>query len=63
MPVVENDVTDEYELFNIMGKSLDVLRDGHIAIISDFKVYSNNEFYLKPDGETYYDDNFVQGLD
>lgn len=62
MPVVENDVTDEYELFNIMGKSLDVLRDGHIAIISDFKVYSNNEFYLKPDGETYYDDNFVQGL-
>ena len=62
MPVVENDVTDEYELFNIMGKSLDVLRDGNIAIISDFKVYSNNEFYLKPDGETYYDDNFVQGL-
>lgn len=62
MPVVKNDVKDEYELFNIMGKSLDVLRDGHIWMISDFKTYSNNEFYLKPDGETYYGDDFVSGF-
>ena len=54
MPVVKNEVKYEYELFNIIGNSLDVLRDGHIWMISDFKVYSNNEFYLKPDLETYY---------
>lgn len=62
MPVVKNDVKNEYELFNIIGKSLDVLRDGHIWMISDFKVYSNNEYYLKPDGETYYGQDFVPGL-
>lgn len=62
MPVVENDVKNEYELFNIIGKSLDVLRDGHIWMISDFKVYSNHEFYLKPDGETYYGSDYVSGL-
>lgn len=62
MPIVKNDVTEEYELFNIMGKSLDVLRDGHIWMISDFKRYSNNEFYLKPDGVTYYGDDYVSGF-
>lgn len=62
MPIVKNDVKSEYELFNIMGKSLDVLRDGHIWMISDFKTYANNEYYLKPDGETYYNDDFVNGL-
>lgn len=62
MPVVRNEVKDEYELFNIMGKSLDVLRDGHIWMISDFKLYANNEYYLKPDGETYYGDDFVSGF-
>ena len=62
MPIVQNEVTDEYELFNIIGKSLDVLRDGHIWMISDFKVYSNDEFYLKPDGETYYGKDYAPGL-
>ena len=62
MPVVKNDVKDEYELFNIMAKSLDVLRDGHIWMLSDFKAYSNNEYYLKPDGVTYYGEDFVPGL-
>lgn len=62
MPIVENEVKDEYELFNIIGKSLDVLRDGHIWMISDFKIYSNDEFYLMPDGETYYETNFKKGL-
>lgn len=62
MPVVKNDVTSDYELFNIIGKSLDVLRDGHIWMISDFKVYSNSEYYLMPDGETYYDSEFKSGL-
>ena len=62
MPIVENNVKDEYELLNIMGKSLDVLRDGHIWIISDFKRYVNYEFYLKPDGVTYYGDDFVKGF-
>ena len=27
MPIVQNEVKDENELFNIIGKSLDVLRD------------------------------------
>ena len=62
MPVVQNDIQDEYELFNIIAKSLDVLRDGHIWMISDFKVYSNNEFYLKPDLETYYGIDYEPGL-
>lgn len=62
MPIVEKDVQDEYELFNIIGNSLNVLRDGHIWMISDFKTYSNNEFYLMPDGETYYEDNYVEGF-
>lgn len=62
MPVVKNDVKNENELFNIIAKSLDVLRDGHIWMISDFKVYGNNEYYLMPDGETYYSDEFVKGL-
>lgn len=62
MPVVKNDVKEEYELFNIIGKSLDVLRDGHIWMISDFKTYSNNEFYLKPDLETYYGTDYEPGL-
>lgn len=62
MPVVKNDVKDEYELFNIIGKSLDVLRDGHIWMISDFKTYSNSEYYLKPDGVTYYGEDYEPGL-
>lgn len=62
MPIVKNEVTDEYELFNIMGKSLDLLRDGHVALYSPFKKYGNREFYLMPDGETYYEEAFVKGL-
>lgn len=62
MPVVKNDVTEEYELFNIIGKSLDVLRDGHIWLESDFKFYSNKEYKLKPDGVTYYGDDFVKNF-
>lgn len=60
MPIVKDEVQDEYELFNIMGKSLDVLRDGHIWIKSDFKRYYNEEYYLKPDGVTYYGKDFVK---
>lgn len=62
MPIIETEVENEYELFNIMGKSLDVLRDGHIWMISDFKVYANHEYYLRPDGETYYGDDYEPGL-
>lgn len=62
MPVVQNEVKDENELFNIMAMSLDVLRDGHIWMISDFKTYANNEFRLKPDGVTYYNDDYAPGL-
>lgn len=62
MPVVRNEVKDEYELFNIIGMSLDVLRDGHIWMKSDFKRYSNDEYLLKPDGETYYEANFIKGF-
>lgn len=62
MPVVANEVKDEYELFNIIGLSLDVLRDGHIWMKSDFKSYSNSEYLLMPDGVNYYSSNFVSGL-
>ena len=62
MPVVKNEVKDEYELFNIIGLSLDVLRDGHIWMKSDFKAYSNSEYLLMPDGVNYYSSNFVPGL-
>ena len=62
MPVVKNDVKEEYELFNIIAKSLDVLKDGHIWMESDFKYYSNEGYLLKPDGETYYEDNFIKGF-
>lgn len=62
MPVVKTEVKTEEELFNIMGMSLDVLRDGHVWMISDFKTYSNNEYMLKPDGVSYYGEDFVEGL-
>lgn len=62
MPVVKNEVKDEYELFNIITNSLDVLRDGHIWMKSDFDAYNNNEYYLKPDLETYYGTDFEPGL-
>lgn len=62
MPVVKNEVKDEYELFNIIGLSLDVLRDGHIWMKSDFMRYQNNEYLLMPDGVTYYSPNYVSGL-
>ena len=61
MPIVKNDVKEEYELFNIIGKSLDVLKDGHIWMESDFKFYSNDKYLYKPDG-TKYPENFVKGL-
>ena len=60
MPVVKNEVKDEYELFNSIGWSLDVLRDGHIWMESDFKFYSNDKYLLMPDGETYYKTNFIK---
>lgn len=62
MPIVKNEVKEEYELFNIIGKSLDVLRDGHIWMESDFKFYSNDKYLLMPDGETYYKTNFVKNF-
>lgn len=62
MPIVKNEVKDEYELFNIMSQSLDVLKDGHIWMISDFKTYSNTEYRLKSDGITYYEENFVKNF-
>ena len=62
MPIVKNDVKEEYELFNIIGKSLDVLKDGHIWMDSDFKSYSNERYLYMPDGVTKYPDNFVKGL-
>ena len=62
MPIVKNEVTEEYELFNIIGKSLDVLKDGHIWMESDFKYYTNDGFLLKPDGETYYETNFIKNF-
>lgn len=62
MPVVKNEVKEEYELFNIIGLSLDELKDGHIWLESEFKFYSNDKYLLKPDGETYYESNFIKGF-
>ena len=62
MPIVKNDVKEEYELFNIIGKSLDVIKDGHIWMDSDFKYYSNEGYLLMPDGETFYEQNFISGF-
>lgn len=59
---LEQTKENEYKLFNIIGKSLDVLRDGHVWMTSPFKKYSNNEYLLKPDGVTYYEGNFVSGF-
>ena len=62
MPIVKNEVKDEYELFNIIGLSLDELRDGHIWMTSDFKRYQNNEYLLMPDGVNKYKPNYQPGL-
>ena len=61
MPIVKNDVKEEYELFNIIGKSLDVLRDGHIWMQSDFKYYSNEQYLYDLEGNKY-PNNFVKNL-
>jgi hypothetical protein len=62
MPIVKNEVKEEYELFNIIGKSLDELKDGHIWMESDFKSYSNDGYLLMPDGEAFYPENFISGF-
>lgn len=58
--VKDPDLT-EVEFFNILGKCLNELRDGHIWLDSDFKHYSNNEYKLLPDGSGYYSDIHESG--
>ena len=62
MPIVENEVKNENELFNIMGMCMDLMRDGHVAIFSDFKTYSSDTFFLMPDGETRYGTDYEDNL-
>lgn len=52
---------NDAEFFNILSKCLNELRDGHVWMISDFKIYSNSKYYLQPDGVTYYEDIFDPG--
>lgn len=51
---------DEFELFDLMTESLAPLRDGHVALISDFNVYGS-DYHIDADGNKYPTD-YVSGL-
>lgn len=48
-PRVEN-AKDEFEFFDIMSELVDVLRDGHSAIVSNFDKHGSN-YAIEPDGQ------------
>ena len=60
MPQVEA-ATTEVELFEIMGKSIDYLKDGHVWLDSKFKHRNCNTFYIDENGDRY-PVNFIEGL-
>ena len=60
MPLVEAAVT-EVELFEIMGKSIDYLKDGHVWIDTKFKHRGCYTFYYDENGVRY-PENFIQGV-
>ena len=60
MPLVEN-ATSEVELLEIMGKSIDYLKDGHVWIDTKFKHRSCRTFYIDDNGNRY-PENFIKGL-
>ena len=60
MPQVEN-ATTEVELLEIMGKSIDYLKDGHVWIDTKFKHRGCYTFYYDENGVKY-PENFISGL-
>lgn len=60
MPQVEK-ATSEVELLEIMGKSIDYLKDGHVWIDTKFKHRGCYTFYIDDNGERY-PVNFINGL-
>ena len=60
MPQVEK-ATTEIELLEIMGKSIDYLKDGHVWIDTKFKHRGCYTFYIDDNGERY-PENFIDGL-
>ena len=60
IPQVEN-ATTEVELLEIMGKSIDYLKDGHVWLDTKFKHRGCYTFYIDENGERY-PDNFIKGV-
>lgn len=60
MPQVESAQT-EAELLEIMGKSIDYLKDGHVWLDTKFKHRGCYTFYIDENGERY-PDNFIKGV-
>lgn len=60
MPQVESAET-ESELLEIMGKSIDYLKDGHVWLDTKFKHRGCFTFYIDENGERY-PDNFIKGV-
>lgn len=60
IPLVEN-ATTEAELLDIMGKSIDYLKDGHVWIDTKFKHRGCFTFYYDENGVRY-PNNYVSGL-
>ncbi|MBR5832989.1 MAG: hypothetical protein IKY48_00240 [Bacteroidales bacterium] len=60
MPQVEQ-ATTEVELLEIMGKSIDYLKDGHVWIDTKFKHRGCYTFYIDDEGNRY-PTNFISGL-
>ena len=60
MPQVENATTDA-ELLEIMGKSIDYLKDGHVWLDTKFKHRGCFTFYYDANGVRY-PDNFISGV-
>lgn len=60
MPQVEN-ATSEVELLDIMGNSIDYLKDGHVWIVTKFKQRGCYTFYYDDNGNKY-PENFINGL-
>ena len=60
MPQVEK-ATTEIELLEIMGKSIDYLKDGHVWLDTKFKHRGCYTFYIDENGERY-PENFIEGV-
>lgn len=60
MPRVEA-AKNEFEFFNILTDALDLLKDGHVGLVSKFQSYGCDTFYYDENGVRY-PDNFDKSL-